>query len=224
MSGILGKKIGMTQVFDAKGVETVTVIEAGPCPVLSVRPKAVQVGFGDASAKRMAKPQAGMFAKLGVPPKKFIRDVARESGREYKIGEELKIDMFKAGDFVDVMGVSKGKGFQGGMKRWHWAGGPATHGHTSHRRIGSIGSTTTPGRVWKGHHLPGHMGDKQVTVQNVLVVKVDAEHNLLLLKGAVPGGKNSFLVINRALKRKPRAEAEVKAAAVPAAKKKDNKK
>lgn len=192
----------MTQVFTPEGAKiSVTVIEAGPCPVLAVKPKSVQVGFELAKEKNLQKPVAGLFKKHNISPRKFIREVPRETGREYKIGEDLTLSMFKEGGFVDITGISRGKGFQGGMKRWHWAGGPGTHGHTSHRRVGSIGSTTTPGRVWRGHHMPGHMGNEQVTEQNLKVVKIDLENNILLVKGAVPGPKNAYLVIRSATKK-----------------------
>jgi large subunit ribosomal protein L3 len=206
MVGLLGKKIGTTQVFTEKGaLVAVSVIEAGPCPILAVRDKSVQLGFDAAKEKSLKKPVAGMFKKLNIAPRKFIRDVLKEAGTEYKVGDEVKADMFKPGDFVDVAGTSLGKGFQGGMKRWHWKGGPNTHGHTSHRRVGSIGSTTTPGRVWRGHHMPGHMGNVSVTVQNLKVVKVDAENNLLIVKGAVPGHKNGYLVIRKSKKKTGKA-------------------
>jgi large subunit ribosomal protein L3 len=202
MVGLLGKKIGMTQVFSEDGTAVpVTAIEAGPCAVLAINEKSVQLGFDPADEKRLKKPAAARFKKLNLAPKRFIRELRKEPGREYKLGEELKADFFKIGDFVDVRGISKGKGFQGGMKRWHWQGGPATHGHTSHRRVGSIGSTTTPGRVWKGHHMPGHMGNVSVTVQNLKVVKVDSENNFLLVKGAVPGANNAYLIISKAKKK-----------------------
>ncbi len=202
IEGIIGKKLGMTQVFSEDGtVAAVTAIEAGPCAVLAVKEKNIQLGFDVAVEKRVKKPVAGYFKKINVSARKFIREVTKESGREYKIGEELKADLFKVGDFVDVIGISIGKGFQGGMKRWHWHGGPMTHGSTSHRRVGSIGSTTTPGRVFKGHHLPGHMGAARVTAQNLKVIKVDAENNLLLVEGSVPGYKNSYLVIKKAKKK-----------------------
>lgn len=179
----------------------VTAIEIGPCPVLAVKDKAIQLGFDLAREKTMKKPQLEFFKKIKVAPRRFIREVSRETGVEYKVGDELKADLFKSGDFVDVVGTSKGKGFQGGMKRWHWAGGPGTHGHTTHRKVGSIGSTTTPGRVFRGHHMPGHMGDDRVTVQNLKVVKVDVNNNLLLVEGSVPGHKNSYLIIKKALKK-----------------------
>jgi large subunit ribosomal protein L3 len=203
MVGILGKKIGMTQVFagEKKDMISVTAIEAGPCPILAVKENNIQLGFGLSSEKRLKKPQAKFFAKLNIAPQKLIREVTKEAGKEYKVGEEMKVDIFKAGDFVDVTGTSLGKGFQGGMKRWHWKGGPQTHGSMSHRRIGSLGSSTTPGRVWKGHHLPGHMGACRVTVQNLEVVKVDVENNLILVKGAVPGYKNNYLIIKKAKKK-----------------------
>lgn len=202
MIGLLGKKIGMTQVFSEDGRQlNVTAIEAGPCPVLAVKEKHIQIGFDPVVEKRVKKPILGYFKKLNIPPCKFIREVAKENNQEYKIGEELKVDLFKAGDFVDVTGVSKGKGFQGGMKRWNWKGGPKTHGSTSHRRIGSLGSSTSPGRVFKGHHLPGHMGNRKSTIQNLKVVKVDTQNNLLLVKGAVPGYRNSYLLINKAKKK-----------------------
>jgi large subunit ribosomal protein L3 len=203
MTGILGKKIGMTQIFaDDGSFVSVTAIEAGPCPVLAVNAKNVQLGFDLVSEKRLKKPVAGYFKKLNIPGRKFIRELTRDAAKEYKIGEELKVDIFAPGDFVDVTGVSLGKGFQGGMKRWHWQGGPMTHGSTSRRRVGSIGSSTTPGRVFRGHHMPGHMGAKQVTSQNLKVMKIDVENNILLVKGAVPGYKNGYVIVKTAKKKK----------------------
>jgi large subunit ribosomal protein L3 len=202
MTGILGKKIGMTQVFADDGRQiTVTAIEAGPCPVLVVNLKSLQVGFDSTDAKKLKAPIAGYFKKLNISAHRLIREVRRDTAVEYKVGDMLKVDLFKDGDFVDVTGTSIGKGFQGGMKRWHWAGGPQTHGSTSHRRVGSMGSTTTPGRVWKGHHGAGHMGAARVTVQNLKVIKVDPENNVLLIRGAVPGYKNSYLIIHKAKKK-----------------------
>lgn len=204
MTGILGKKIGMTQVFTEDGVIVgITAIEAGPCPVLAVKEKSIQLGFDAVQEKRLAQPLRGYFKKLNIAPRRLIRELPKSATAEYKVGDEIKADVFKAGDFVDVTGISKGKGFQGGMKRWHWAGGPKTHGSTSHRRVGSIGSTTTPGRVWKGHHMPGHMGDERVTVQNLRVIKVDTQNNLLLVKGGLPGAKNAYLIIRQSKKKKP---------------------
>lgn len=202
MAGILGKKIGMTQVFSEDGRQiNVTAIEAGPCSILAVKERRIQIGFDPVDESRVKKPILGYFKKLNITPCKLIKEVSKEDDLEYKVGQELKVDLFKEGDFVDVNGISKGKGFQGGMKRWGWSGGPKTHGSTSHRRIGSLGSSTTPGRVFKGHHLPGHMGNRKFTLQNLRVIKVDAQNNLLLVKGAVPGGKNSYLLINKAKKK-----------------------
>jgi len=202
MTGILGKKLGMTQVFTEDGsLVSVTAIEAGPCPVLSVKEKSIQLGFEETSEKRLKKPIAGYFKKINIPCRKVIKEFSKDPSKEYKAGEELKVDIFSPGDYVDVTGVSIGKGFQGGMKRWHWSGGPKTHGSTSYRRVGSIGSTTTPGRVWRGHHMPGHMGAEKVTLQNLKVIKADIENNILLVKGAVPGCKNGYVVIRKAKKR-----------------------
>lgn len=203
MTGLLGKKIGMTQIFAEDGkLVSVTAIEAGPCCVLSINEKSIQLGFDKLKENRVKKPELGYFKKLNTAPRRIIREVSKDPQTEYKVGQELKADLFKSGDFVDITGTSIGKGFAGGMKRWHWHGGPKTHGSTSHRRVGSIGSTTTPGRVWKGHHLPGHMGAITVTTQNLKVVKVDAENNILLVKGAVPGHKNSYLIIKKAKKKR----------------------
>lgn len=202
MTELLAKKIGMTQVFAEDNTSIpVTAIEVGPCLVLSVNDKNVKLGFDSTDEKRMNKPLKGYFAKLKLAPQRLIRDCLKDAKKEYKVGEELKVDLFKAGDFVDVSGISKGKGFQGGMKRWNWSGASMTHGSTSHRRVGSLGSSTTPGRVWKGHHLPGHMGAARITVQNLKVVRVDADKNLLLVRGAVPGYKNSYLMVRNAKKK-----------------------
>ncbi len=206
MIGILGKKIGMTQFFTEDGsLVSVTAVEAGPCPVLAVKEKSLQLGFDQVEEKRLKKPIAGYFKKINVSGRKFIREASKDPLKEYKVGEELKVDIFAPGDFVDVTGVSIGKGFQGGMKRWHWKGGPATHGHTSHRRVGSIGSTTTPGRVFRGHHMPGHMGAERVTTQNLKVIKADLENNILLIKGSIPGSKNGYVVIKKAKKKVAKA-------------------
>lgn len=203
MKAILGKKIGMTQIFvDNDKCIGVTVIEAGPCPILAVKQKSIQVGFDAAREDRVKKPRLGYFKKLNISPRKYIHELSKEKNTEYQVGQEIKVDLFKVGDYVDISGTSVGKGFQGGMKRWHWAGGPETHGHTSHRRVGSIGSTTTPGRVWKGHHMPGHMGAVRATVQSLKVVKVDVENNLLVVKGGVPGHNNNYLIIAKAKKKK----------------------
>lgn len=192
----------MTQVFGKDGqLVSVTVVEAGPCPVLAVNEGSIQIGFDLLRESRANKAILGCFKKVKVAPRKLIREVARDAGKEYKVGEELKVDLFEPGDFVDVTGTSIGKGFQGGMKRWNWSGGPMSHGSMSHRRVGSIGASTTPGRVFKGHHLPGHMGDARVTVQNLRVVKIDSENNILLIRGAVPGARNGYLLVRSARKK-----------------------
>ena len=192
----------MTQIFAEDGaIVNVTAIEAGPCMVLAVKDKSVQLGFGEVKEKHLKKPVLGYFKKLKIAPRKIIREFIKDPKIEYKVGEEIKVDVFKPGDYVDITGTSLGKGFQGGMKRWHWHGGPQTHGSMSHRRVGSIGSTTTPGRVWRGHHMPGHMGARGVTTQNLKVVKVDLENNILLVKGPVPGYKNNYISIKKAKKK-----------------------
>ena len=201
--GLLGKKLGMTQVFTEDGKRvSVTALEVGPCPVLAVTEKSLQLGFEDLPEKKVKKPQLGYFKKLKISPRALIREVTRDPGTEYTVGDELKVNVFNAGEYVDVTGVSLGKGFQGGMKRWNWSGGPASHGSMSHRRIGSIGASATPSRVWKGQHLPGHMGHQKVTVQNLKVVRADDKKNVLLVRGAVPGHKNSYVIVRRAVKKK----------------------
>ena len=213
MIGLLGKKLGMTHVYDDYGRRTtVTAVQAGPCTVLGVREPskhgyaAVQVGFetvSESKAMRMHKAQLGQFKKAGTSPFKYIREFRVSpgaNGEEFKAGQQLTVELFQRYEMVDVTGVSVGKGFQGGMKRWHWRGGGATHGSTSHRAPGSIGSTTTPGRVWKGHHLPGHMGRDQVTIQNLRVIHVDGEHHLLLIEGAVPGPERQLISIRKSIK------------------------
>jgi large subunit ribosomal protein L3 len=203
MIGLIGKKIGMTQSFAADNSQVgVTAILAGPCPILMVMDKNIQLGFDLVKEKNLKKPQLGLYKKLNITPRKVIKDLSKEANVEYKVGQELKVDLFAEGDFVDVSGISIGKGFAGGMKRWHWKGGPRTHGSTSHRRVGSIGSSTTPGRVFRGHHMPGHMGAEKATVQNLKVIKVDLANNLLLVEGGVPGHKNGYLVVTKAIKKR----------------------
>ena len=201
MIGLIGKKIGMTQIFAADNSQVgVTAIEAGPCPILMVMDKNIQLGFDVVKEKSLKKAQLGLYKKLNITPRKVIKDLSKEADVEYKVGDELKVDLFNEGDFVDVSGISIGKGFSGGMKRWHWKGGPRTHGSTSHRRVGSIGSSTTPGRVFRGHHMPGHMGAQKATVQNLKIIKIDLANNLLLVQGGVPGHKNGYLVVTKAIK------------------------
>lgn len=204
MEGLLGKKIGMTHIFSEAGqMLSVTIIEAGPCPILAVKERSIQLGFDLVKKEsRLKKPILGYFKKLNVAPLGLIREVSRDPQKEYKLGDQIKVDLFKPGEFVDITGTSRGLGFQGGMKRWGWKGQPQSHGSMSHRRIGSMGSSTTPGRVWKGLQIAGHMGTQRVTLQNLQVVKIDAQNNLLLVKGTVPGHKNSYLIIRKAKKKK----------------------
>jgi large subunit ribosomal protein L3 len=218
--GLLGRKVGMTQIFSEDGNPVpVTVIEAGPCPVLQVKTaardgyEAIQIGFGEVKERRATKSAVGHAKRAGAAPQRFVREFRLPATGEYQPGQMLTVDLFQVGEQVDVTGTSIGKGFQGGVKRWHWKGGPKTHGSTSHRRPGSIGSTTFPGRVWKGHHLPGHMGDDRVTVQNLTVVAVDKEQGVLLVGGGVPGSDMGYVMIRKALKPKRAKQAPVKSAA-----------
>ena len=225
MIGLLGKKLGMTHVYDEFGRrQAVTAIQAGPCTVVRVRdPKrdgyhAVQLGFEPVSETKLNRPQQGQFKKAGVSPFRHVREFRLaavptppaaagekgeklENGQSPTIGQQFTVELFKEHELVDVTGSSIGKGFQGGVKRWHWKGGPQTHGSMSHRAPGSIGSTTTPGRVFRGHHLPGHMGADRVTVQNVRIVRLDLEHHLLLVAGAVPGSEGGLILIRKSVKR-----------------------
>jgi large subunit ribosomal protein L3 len=207
MIAILGKKVGMTQWINKEGhLVPVTVIEAGPCTVTAVRTpekngyKAIQLGYGQPKENRLTKPAKMNFEKKKLAPKKWLREVRLASSETYELGQEIKVDCFKPGDAVDIEGTSIGKGFAGGMKRWNWAGGPTSHGSMFHRRIGSVGASSFPSRTWPGHHMPGHLGNVKKTVQNIEVLKVDAEKNLLLVKGSVPGGDNGLLFIRQALK------------------------
>ncbi|MFH1360273.1 MAG: 50S ribosomal protein L3 [Candidatus Omnitrophota bacterium] len=202
--GLLGKKIGMTQIFNKDGfIVPVTVVEVGPCFVLELKnsPLKVKLGFEPAKELRLKKPQRGFFKKIGVSPCKLIREFPSSDNKDYKVGQEIRADFFKAGDYVDVCGVSIGKGFQGGMRRWNWSGGPGGHGSMHHRRVGSIGASADPSRVYKGTHMPGHMGAQRVTVQGLRVMAVDIDSNLILIKGAVPGHKNGYINVNRSQKK-----------------------
>ena len=209
MQAILGKKIGMTQFINADGhLIPVTALEAGPCVVTDVKSlekhgyKAIQVGYGDnVKAKNVSKAFRVQLEKKKLPLKKWLREIRLTPEENFEVGHEIKADIFKPGDLVDVQGRSIGKGFAGGMKRWHWKGGPGSHGSMFHRRIGSVGASSFPSRTWPGHHMPGHLGDANITVQNLEVVKVDAANNLLLIKGSVPGGDNALLYIRRSLKK-----------------------
>lgn len=205
---ILGRKIGMTQVFNESGLSIpVTVIEAGPCTVIQKKTiendgyNAIKVGFVDITEKKLNKPEKGQFSKLKLAPKKFLREFRLEGDVSFEVGNDIKIEeMFQVGEKVDVSGISKGKGFQGTIKRYGQKGGPESHGSMYHRRPGSMGSNTTPARVFKGKKLPGHMGVDKITVQNLEVVRVENERNLLLIKGAVPGPKGALLVIKNTVK------------------------
>ncbi|SHH45754.1 50S ribosomal protein L3 [Tepidibacter thalassicus] len=207
MKGILGKKIGMTQIFDEEGrVIPVTVVEAGPVVVTQIKTlendgyNAIQVGFEDAKEKSLNKPEKGHFEKAGVAFKKHLREFRVENVSEYTVGQEIKADVFSVGEKVDVTGISKGKGFQGVIKRHGQSRGPETHGSRYHRRPGSMGACSDPSRVFKGKKLAGHMGVDKVTIQNLEVVRVDAEKNLLLVKGAIPGAKGSLVTIKKSVK------------------------
>lgn len=207
MKAILGKKIGMTQIFTPEGVLIpVTVLEAGPCVVTQVKNvdtdgyNAVQVGFGDLKAKAVNKPAQGHFNKAGVAAKKYLREFIVEDPAAYNLGDEVKADVFAEGDAIDVSGVSKGKGFAGTIKRYGRHRGPMTHGSKHKRKTGSIGAAG-PHHVFKGHLMPGRAGNKNVTVQNLKVVKVDVENNILLVKGSVPGAKNSLVVVKESVKK-----------------------
>jgi large subunit ribosomal protein L3 len=203
--GLLGRKLGMTRVFDKDGIVIpVTVVEAGPCSILEVKEgskKKITLGFEEIKANRLKKPQEGLFKKAGVKSLRVIKEFDSQDNAEYEVGQEIKVDIFKPGDFIDVSAVSQGKGFQGGMKRWNWDGGPAGHGSHHHRRVGSIGACATPSRTVKGMHMPGQMGNERVTVQGLRVIDVDAENNIILVKGAVPGAKNSLIELNRSNKK-----------------------
>ncbi|MBU5465162.1 50S ribosomal protein L3 [Anaerotignum sp. MSJ-24] len=204
---IIAKKIGMTQVFAEDGrLVPVTVLEAGPCAVIQKKTvendgyEAVQVGFADQREKLANKPKKGHFAKAGVSLKKFVKEFRFENSAEYEIGAEIKADIFAAGDKVDVSGVSKGKGYASTIKRYNAQRGPMGHGSKSHRVTGSMGSSATPSNVKKGKRMPGHMGAVNVTLQNVEIVRADADKNLILIKGAVPGAKGAILVIKESVK------------------------
>ena len=205
--GIIGRKLGMTQIFDEKwNVIPVTVIEAGPCVVAQVKTvetdgyNALQLGFGEIKSKHINKPKAGHFAKSKIENKKHLREFRLDSIEGVKVGDEIKADVFTAGENVDIQGISKGKGFQGVIKRHGQHRGPMGHGSMYHRRPGSMGPTSTPGRVFKGKKLPGHMGRVLVTIQNLDIVRVDMDKNVILVKGSVPGAKGAILKIKSSVK------------------------
>jgi large subunit ribosomal protein L3 len=228
--GLLGKKLGMTHIYDEYGRQcSATAIHAGPCTIVGLREpqkhryRALEVAFEPVKESSLTKPRLGQFKKAGTGAFRYVREFrlpespsaapaksekseqpeqgSGESNGTWKIGDMLTVELFQQYELVDVTGVSIGKGFQGGMKRWHWSGGPATHGSMSHRRPGSIGSTTTPGRVWRGHHLPGHMGADRVTIQNLRILRIDVENHLILVEGAIPGAENELVMVRKAMQR-----------------------
>jgi large subunit ribosomal protein L3 len=217
VTGIIGKKVGMTQLFAADGtVSPATVLKAGPCVVAQVKTvendgyEAVQLGFVDAKPSKENKPTEGHFKKAGVPATRVRRELKLKAGGETpKPGDTVSVSMFADGERVDVIGTSKGKGFQGVVKRHHFRGGRMSHGSMFHRAPGSIGASSYPSRVVKGMRMGGHMGSDQVTVRNLKVLRVDTENNLLLLEGAVPGGPNAILVIRKAIAAKPIRVAQI---------------
>ncbi len=209
---ILGKKLGMTQIYDKDHVLVpVTVVEAGPCPVVQVKTEetdgynAVQIGFGEDKEQRQNKAKLGHTKKAGVSPVRRLTEVRCDSDHGCQAGDVVTVESFTEGQIVDVVGVTKGKGFQGVMKRFRVAGGPASHGSMFHRRIGSIGMRQSPGRVFKNQKMPGQMGTRQRTVQNLRIVKIVAEKNILLVRGALPGATGGAVLIRAAIKRKPQA-------------------
>jgi large subunit ribosomal protein L3 len=205
MAGLLGRKLGMTQVFSPDGnVVPVTVIEAGPCVVLEVLSEnsALKIGFGDIKENRVRKPQQGYFKKIELSPRRYIRDLKFEDLSDYQPGSEIKADLFQPGDYVDVTGTSKGRGFAGMIKRWGAKSFPSSHGHPKQRQAGSQGCSATPARVFRGKKLPGRYGGAKKTVQNLEVVQVRPDENLIMLRGAVPGPRSGLLLIRKALKKK----------------------
>lgn len=204
---ILTTKVGMTQIFNEDGVLTpVTVLQAGPCVVTQVKTEendgysAVQVGFVDKKEKGINKPQKGHFDKAGVAPKRFVREFRFENAEEYTVGQEIKADIFAAGDKIDATATSKGKGYAGGIKRHGLKSGPSAHGSKYHRHAGSNGTSSDPSKVFKGKKMPGQMGAERVTIQNLEIVKVDADQNIILVKGAVPGPKKSLVMLKESVK------------------------
>ena len=204
---ILATKVGMTQIFNEDGVLIpVTVLQAGPCVVTQVKTEendgysAVQVGYADKRENLVNKPMKGHFEKAGVSCKRFVKEFKLDNAAEYELGQEIKVDVFEAGDHIDATAISKGKGYQGAIKRHGQSRGPMAHGSKYHRHAGSNGVASDPSKVFKGKKMPGQMGNKQITIQNLEVVRVDAENNLLLVKGAVPGPKKSLVTIKETVK------------------------
>jgi len=207
MIGLIGRKVGMTQVFSEKGaLIPVTVLEAGPCPVVQIKTPendgyaAVQIGFGGVKEERLTKPERGHLSRHGASPLRHLREFSLPAGTEVKAGDTLTVGQMEVGSRVDVIGTSKGKGFQGVVKRHHYHGGPASHGSKTGDMPGSVGCSAYPSHVIKGRRLPGQMGNKRITAQGLKVVKVDADRNLILVEGAVPGGSNGLVVIRPTVK------------------------
>ena len=203
-NGLLGKKLGMTQIYDESVLEPVTVIEAGPCRVVAIKTKerdgyeAIQLSFGEVKDRKLTRAELGHLRKQQVPASRVLREFPKVG--DIAVGETVKVDIFKKGDWVDVVGMSKGKGFQGVMKRHNYSGGPESHGSMFHRAPGSIGASSYPSRVWKNKALPGHMGDERVTVQRLKVIDARPDENLLFVRGAVPGGQNGLLIVRKSKK------------------------
>jgi len=221
MQAILGKKIGMTQVLNSSGhFVAATVLEAGPCVVTALKDaknhgyKSAQIGYAEGNVKRIGNALKTFFEKGKIPVKRWLREVRLTEQENFEVGQEIKVDIFKPGDLLDIQGTTMGRGFAGGMKRWDWRGGAGSHGSMHHRRIGSAGSNTYPGRTWPGQKMAGHMGNATCTVQNLEVLKVDASKNMIVVRGAVPGKGESLLYIRRSLKQpagvKPKVAQAVK--------------
>lgn len=202
MIGLLGKKVGMSQIYSDKGdVIPTTILKVGPCFIVQKKTKekdgyeALQIGYG--SKKIVNKPLTGHFKKNNVQLCQKLMEFKVTNQSEYNLGQEIKVDVFNAGEEVNVTGFTKGRGFSGGVKRWGWKSGPASHGSMSHRRVGSVGPGTFPGHPWRGRHLPGQYGNEQVTMKNLKVVKIEVDNNLLFVNGSVPGSKNSFVIVRK---------------------------
>ncbi len=213
--GLIGKKIGMTRIYDASGgVVPVTVVQAGPCPILQIKRKetdgytALQLGFEKKAEKKATKAELGHFKKSSIAPQKMVREFRIENLDGYEVGKSVDVGIFKEGDKVDLIGVSKGRGFASPIKRHHITRGPETHGSMYHRRPGSMGASSDPSRVFKGKKLAGHMGNARATIQNVKIVKVDAKNNLIVLNGAVPGHNNQYVLVAQSRKVSNKAAAQ----------------
>ena len=204
---ILGKKLGMSQIFAADGaVIPVTVVEAGPCPIIQIKTKdkdgysAIQIGFGEKKERRVNNPLKGHFKKSGVTPRRYLREFRIEEGDKFEVSQEIKCDIFAVGDKVDVTGISKGRGFTGTIQRWNTHRGPMAHGSGHHRGVGSLSACSSPSRVFKNKKMPGQYGNEQVTIQNLEIVKVDTARNLLFIKGGIPGARNGLVSVKQTVK------------------------